>query len=153
VVGFGGAASMVHPSSGYMVGGLLRRAPDLAGAVAIALGRAGGDGGPAPADPAAVAAAAWEGLWPAPLRRKHALYRFGLEKLMRFPEARLRRFFHTFFHLPEPQWYGFLANTLPLPDLLQAMLRLFAAAPADVRAGLLLPEGRELALMARLLRG
>lgn len=29
VVGFGGAASMVHPASGYMVGSLLRRAPPL----------------------------------------------------------------------------------------------------------------------------
>ncbi len=150
VVGFGGAASMVHPSSGYMVGGLLRRAPDLADAIATALGRAG-TGAPG-GDPAAAAAAAWEGLWPAAMRRKHALYRFGLEKLMRFPEDRLRGFFHTFFHLPGEQWYGFLANTLPLPDLLAAMVRLFASAPGDVRAGLLLPQGRELELMGRLLR-
>jgi hypothetical protein len=71
---------------------------------------------------------------------------------MRFPEDRLRRFFHTFFHLPDGQWYGFLANTLPLPELLTAMVRLFATAPGDVRSGLLLPQGRELALMGRLLR-
>jgi lycopene beta-cyclase/lycopene epsilon-cyclase len=157
VVGFGGAASMVHPSSGYMVGGLLRRAPDLAAAIAAALGAAGagtaGGGRAGAPDAAAAAAAAWEGLWPAAMRRKHALYRFGLEKLMRFPEARLRHFFHTFFHLPNEQWYGFLANTLTVPDLLAAMLRLFGAAPFDVRAGLMLPEGRELALMGKLLRG
>ena len=154
VVGFGGAASMVHPSSGYMVGGLLRRAPDLATAIATALGTAGAGGSAgSAAELPAVAAAAWEGLWPAAMRRKHALYRFGLEKLMRFPEDRLRRFFDTFFHLPDEQWYGFLANTLPLPDLLAAMVRLFATAPADVRTGLLLPQGRELALMGRLLRG
>ena len=30
VLAFGGAASMVHPASGYMVGSLLRRGPDLA---------------------------------------------------------------------------------------------------------------------------
>jgi lycopene cyclase-like protein len=153
VVGFGGAASMVHPSSGYMVGALLRRAPDLATAIASTLGRAGsgtaaGDG----PEPAAVAAAAWDGLWPAAMRRKHALYRFGLEKLMRFPEDRLRRFFHTFFHLPKEQWYGFLANTLTVPQLLQAMVQLFATAPGDVRTALVLPQGRELALMGRLLR-
>ncbi|MEB3321458.1 MAG: lycopene cyclase family protein [Synechococcaceae cyanobacterium] len=149
VVGFGGAASMVHPSSGYMVGGLLRRAPDLAAAIAATLGGAG-TGAP-DSDPAAAAVAAWEGLWPAAMRRKHALYRFGLEKLMRFPEARLRHFFHTFFHLPNEQWYGFLANTLTVPELLQAMVRLFATAPGDVRTGLVLPRGRELALMGRLL--
>ena len=89
VLGFGGAASMVHPASGYMVGSLLRRAPAVAQAVAAAL-----------ADPqapsAVVAACGWSALWPRPLRRKHALYQFGLEKLMRFPEAQLRAFFATF---------------------------------------------------------
>ena len=37
VLGFGGAASMVHPASGYMVGSLLRRAPLLAQKLAIFL--------------------------------------------------------------------------------------------------------------------
>jgi lycopene cyclase-like protein len=148
VVGFGGAASMVHPSSGYLVGALLRRAPPLADAIAAGLG--GTSSGAAIAS-GALAGAAWEGLWPADLRRRHALYRFGLEKLMRFEEARLRRFFHAFFHLPNEQWYRFLTNTLPLPELVGAMLRLFASAPNDVRTGLLLPQGRELTLLGKLL--
>ncbi len=155
VVGFGGAASMVHPSSGYMVGGLLRRAPELARAIASALDSSPSSGSGAGDDDgaAAIAAAAWEALWPAPLRRKHALYRFGLEKLMRFSEAELRHFFHTFFHLPSEQWVGFLANTLPVPELLQAMVRLFATAPSGVQRGLIVPRGRELALMGKLLAG
>ena len=37
VVGFGGAASMVHPATGYMVGALLRRSPSLADAIATAV--------------------------------------------------------------------------------------------------------------------
>ena len=37
VLGFGGAASMVHPASGYMIGSLLRRAPLLAEKLAIFL--------------------------------------------------------------------------------------------------------------------
>jgi lycopene cyclase-like protein len=144
VVGFGGAASMVHPASGYMVGALLRRAPDLAEAIAAGL-----------ADPAceapALARHAWQALWPAPLRRKHALYRFGLEKLMRYPEDQLRQFFATFFSLPTEQWYGFLTNTLTLPQLIAAMLRLFASAPWAVRWGLMQQQGRELSLLLRLL--
>ena len=36
VVGFGGAASMVHPASGYMIGSLLRRGPQLAADLAAA---------------------------------------------------------------------------------------------------------------------
>ncbi|KEF41217.1 MAG: lycopene cyclase [Cyanobium sp. CACIAM 14] len=144
VVGFGGAASMVHPASGYLVGGLLRRAPALAAAISTALGAPELDG-------AALAAAAWEGLWPADLRRKHALYRFGLEKLMRFREDQLRHFFRTFFRMPNAQWYGFLTNTLTVPETFRAMLGLFARAPNDVRWGLMAPEGRELALLAKVL--
>jgi lycopene cyclase-like protein len=144
VLGFGGAASMVHPASGYMVGALLRRAPAVAEAVAAAL-----------ADPqassAAVAACGWRALWPRDLRRKHALYQFGLEKLMRFHEAQLRAFFATFFALPDPLWIGFLANTLTLPQLLMAMLQLFVRAPWSVRWGLMGMQGREWRLGLRLL--
>ena len=145
MVGFGGAASLVHPASGYMVGALLRRAPALAEAIAAGLN-----------DPSleapALARRAWQALWPLELRRKHALYRFGLEKLMRYPEDQLRAFFSTFFALPTEQWYGFLTNTLSLPQLIAAMLRLFATAPWSVRWGLMQQQGRELALLLRLLR-
>ena len=145
VLGFGGAASMVHPASGYMVGSLLRRAPAVAAALAALLRR----------DPAAgsarLARAGWQALWPLELRRKHALYQFGLEKLMRFSEPQLRAHFATFFSMPSAQWYGFLANTATVPDLLAAMLRLFATAPWSVKAGLMGMQGRELALGLRLL--
>ncbi len=145
VLGFGGAASMVHPASGYMVGSLLRRAPAVAAAVTELLC----------SDPAASSAqlahAGWQALWPLELRRKHALYQFGLEKLMRFTEPQLRAHFATFFSLPNSQWYGFLANTASLPELLGAMVRLFATAPWSVKGGLMAMQGRELALGLRLL--
>ena len=144
VVGFGGAASMVHPASGYLVGSLLRRAPDLADAIAAALADPGLDG-------AAQARQAWAGLWPLDLRRRHALFRFGLEKLMRYPEDQLRAFFTTFFALPHQEWSGFLTNTLPLPRLVGAMVRLFATAPWSVRWGLIEQRGREPGLLARVL--
>jgi lycopene cyclase-like protein len=145
VLAFGGAAAMVHPASGYLVGALLRRAGGLAKAIAAELKRV------EPTSVAALAAAGWQALWPAELRRKHALYTFGLEKLMRFREDQLRHFFATFFSLPGPIWYGFLTNTLPLPELIWAMLRLFLLAPWDVRWGLMRQRGRELSLAWRLL--
>lgn len=144
VLGFGGAASMVHPASGYLVGGLLRRAPTVAGALATAMADAS-------AGSAALAQAGWQALWSPALRRKHALYQFGLEKLMRFSEAQLRAFFAAFFALPNPLWYGFLANTLTLPQLLGAMVQLFWRAPWQVRWGLMEMRGRELQLGLRLL--
>jgi lycopene cyclase-like protein len=146
VLGFGGAASMVHPASGYMVGSLLRRAPAVATAVAALL-RSDPQAGSAQ-----LARAGWQALWPLEQRRKHALYQFGLEKLMRFSEPQLRGHFATFFSLPGEQWYGFLANTASVPELLAAMVRLFATAPWSVKAGLMGMQGRELALALRLFR-
>ena len=145
VLAFGGAAAMVHPASGYLVGALLRRAGGLARAIAAELTAL------EPTSVATLAAAGWQALWPAEMRRKHALYAFGLEKLMRFREDQLRHFFTTFFSLPSPIWYGFLTNTLPLPELLWAMVRLFLLAPWDVRWGLMRQRGRELSLAWRLL--
>ena len=145
LLAFGGGATLVHPASGYMIGALLRRSPALAQAIADGLADANL---PSPS----LARAAWQALWPLELQRKHALYRFGLEKLMRYPEGQLRQFFATFFSLPKLQWYGFLTNTLTLPDLVGAMLRLFAVAPWGVRLGLMQQQGRELPLMLRLFK-
>jgi len=131
LLAFGGAASMVHPASGYMVGSLLRRGPDLAKALAEAL-----------ANPnlgsAALAQRGWQALWPIELVLRHQLYQFGLGRLMGFNEALLRTHFATFFSLPREEWFGFLTNTLPLPRLMGVMLRLFALSPWELRRGLVL---------------
>ena len=37
ILGYGGAASMVHPASGYLIGNVLRRAPLVAKAVSEAI--------------------------------------------------------------------------------------------------------------------
>ena len=140
VVGFGGAATMVHPASGYMLGSLLRRAPGLAATIAQDLADGHSDG-------ATVSRKAWRSLWSNDLVRRHGLYRFGLEKLMRFPEADLQAFFLTFFRLPQRQWAGFLTNTMPFGELTGAMMHLFANAPWTVRWGLAKPENRELGLL------
>jgi lycopene beta-cyclase len=58
VLAFGGAASMVHPASGYMVGALLRRGPGLAEALAAALNEQPAMGS------AALARVGWQALWP-----------------------------------------------------------------------------------------
>ena len=145
LLAFGGGATLVHPASGYMIGALLRRSPALAQAIADGLADAN-------LSSPSLARAAWKALWPLELQRKHALYRFGLEKLMRYPEGQLRQFFATFFSLPKLQWYGFLTNTLTLPALVGAMLRLFAVAPWSVRLGLMQQQGREFPLMLRLFK-
>jgi lycopene beta-cyclase len=144
VVAFGGAASMVHPASGYSVGAMLRRAPDFADAIAFAVRQ------PNPT-PHAIAQQAWQALWPQARLRKYYLYRFGLEKLMRFDQARLQHFFDTFFALPKAQWSGFLADGLTPVQLVAAMVQLFGQAPNDVRWGLMQFPGSEAALLWKFL--
>ncbi|NMF82449.1 lycopene beta cyclase [Nodosilinea sp. P-1105] len=129
VVGFGGAASMVHPASGYMFGALLRRGPAMAEAIAHSI--------KANSTSTQVAQAAWQALWPQQRLRKHYLYRFGLENLMAFDAPQLNQFFKTFFSLDTPDWSGFLADTMTLPELVRAMLGLFSQAPNPVRWGLM----------------
>ncbi|MEM8808318.1 MAG: lycopene beta cyclase [Cyanobacteria bacterium P01_G01_bin.38] len=145
VVGFGGAASMVHPATGYMVGALLRRAPGVAGAIATALEGSN-------ATPSEVAKAAWQVLWSPEQVRKHYIYQFGLETLIRFDPPQLCRFFDTFFKLPQSQWSGFLANTLSTPELIAAMLNLFGKAPNSVRGGLIKSAGTDSLLLWHALR-
>ncbi len=131
LLAFGGAASMVHPASGYMVGALLRRAPTLATQLAKAI-----DIEP-PLSSSQLAKKGWDVLWTPELVQRHRLYQFGLGRLMTFDEQNLRKFFDTFFKLPREEWSGFLANTLPLHKLLIVMLRLFYISPWKVRQGMI----------------
>jgi lycopene cyclase-like protein len=136
LVAFGAAASMVHPASGYMVGALLRRAPGFADALAQAIADPH-------SSPQQIARVGWQELWSADRLRKYYLYRFGLEKLMRFDERLLKRFFDAFFCLPPSQWSGFLADSLTAPQLVAAMIRFFGLAPNDVRWSLMQFPGQE----------
>ena len=142
VVGFGGAASMVHPATGYMVGALLRRAPALADGIVAALNTP-------KASPETIAKAGWNALWPSDRLRKYYIYLFGLETLMRFDNPQLCRFFNTFFNLPESQWAGFLADTLSSPELVVAMINLFGKAPNSIRGGLMRSVGYDGQLLVR----
>ncbi|MBW7885352.1 MAG: lycopene cyclase family protein [Caldilineaceae bacterium] len=130
LVGFGGAASMVHPASGYLVNAVLRRAPEVARAIAQQF--ATGD----PVPPR-VARAAWQALWPASRLRKRSLYLLGLETLMRFDLRALQGFFTSFFALPQPQWAGYLGDALSTMELIYAMSGLLARAPNHVRRALI----------------
>ena len=130
ILAFGGAASMVHPASGYMVGSLLRRAPMLAKKLKIYL-----------QDPKLssieLAKKGWNILWPYELTQRHKLYQYGLRRLMSFDEQMLRSFFLNFFQLSTKEWSGFLTNTLPLPKLIYVMSKMFIKSPIRIKLGML----------------
>lgn len=129
VVGYGAAAGMVHPATGYQVGAALQRAPRLASAVVSALDAKG-------ANPASVAAAGWAAVWPVDLVRQRALHQFGLATLLRLDADQLRTFFRTFFDLPTSQWRGYLSGADSAQAVAKTMLALFARAPARLRLAL-----------------
>jgi len=146
LVGFGGAAAMVHPASGYQMDSVLQRAPLLARALAAAMNAPG-------ATPTTISRAAWQAVWPRDRLRRHQLYRFGLETLLTFDEAALHAFFITFFSLPGWMWRGYLSNTLSTGQLMRAMLALFARAPRPVRAHLAQSLGSHAGLLGRAFLG
>ncbi len=145
ILSFGGAAGMVHPASGYLVGSLLRRAPIVAKAISKAIQDH-------TKSPEQIAKSGWVALWPKELIRKKALYTFGLEKLMRFKEDQLRNFFIEFFRLPEEQWYKFLTNTSSLKELVESMWNMYKKAPWRVKRGLMGMQGRELKLLWKFIK-
>lgn len=129
VIGFGGAASMVHPPSGYLIGSALTFAPLLAAALRHGLDRG------LPLE--LIARQAWATLWSDARQRQHQLYLTGLEALMSFDAAQIRSFFTAFFALPEELWQGYLSGTLSLPALTNTMWQLFRRAPPALRRALL----------------
>ena len=143
VLGYGGAASMVHPASGYLIGNVLRRAPLVAKAISTAMHDK-------KLSTYNIARKGWESLWPKELIRKKSIYQFGLEKLMRFDEKLLREFFGSFFELPKTQWYGFLTDTLSLREIVYAMCIMFIKAPWSVKKGLMIMHGKELKMLLRI---
>lgn len=145
VIGFGGAASMVHPATGYQVGAALTRAPALAQALAAALANA-------QTSQSALAKAGWGAVWSADLLRKQQLYLFGLQNVLGFDLAQTQQFFSTFFRLPPERWHGYLSNTLSTGQLMATMLRLFLAAPGPVRRRLAASVGGQVGLLRRVVR-
>ncbi len=130
ILAFGGAASMVHPASGYMVGSLLRRAPKLAKKLKVFLNNP-------ELSSIELAQRGWDVLWPFELVQRHKLYLYGLNRLMSFDEAMLRSFFINFFRLSTNEWSGFLTNTLPLPKLIFVMSKMFVKSPLKIKLGML----------------
>ncbi|MGM0578052.1 MAG: lycopene cyclase family protein [Myxococcota bacterium] len=117
-VGFGGAASMVHPATGYMITRAATAAPALARTLARELGRG--------ARPRDVSRAAWRTLWPPGARRRHAFYRLGAEVVLGLDAAGTRDFFDAFFSLSEGDQAGYLGPEPDTAALARAMLRMHA---------------------------
>lgn len=122
VVGIGGTAGMVHPSTGYMVARTLAAAPVVANAIVRSLGserRLSGN---------ELSAEVWKDLWPIERRRQREFFCFGMDILLKLDLEATRRFFDAFFDLEPRYWHGFLSSRLFLRELIVFGLALFAHA-------------------------
>lgn len=109
IIPVGGAAAMVHPSTGYHLCRCMMGASDIAKIVIDRLSRS---------DPNLdeAAAAAYHAIWsPGNIRQRNFAV-FGGEFLMKQNVVGLRGFFDGFFRLPLEQWGGFLAGWPGLPN-------------------------------------
>ncbi|MCB9730104.1 MAG: lycopene cyclase family protein [Deltaproteobacteria bacterium] len=118
VVGIGGAASLVHPATGYMLTHTMKVAQRLAAALA--------EGIRADRSPARLASAGWDAVWPAGERRLHAFYALGRDLLMGLDAEGTRDFFEAFFSLPEAAARAYLSRELAPARTALAMTRLYA---------------------------
>ena len=122
-LGFGAAAPLIHPATGFSVAASFRLAPDVAAALAVHL----------PADPEAALAAARSVVWPRSARAIHRFRLIGLEALLRMPPGDVPRFFETFFSLPAVHRWTYLTARDDVRGTAVAMSRLFRIADGPLR--------------------
>lgn len=140
---FGGAASMVHPATGYMVGRVLRAAPELAEAVASELASDDGDGRPRRA-----VQRGWSAVWPRTRRRARELLMFGQEALLEMNARQTADFFDAFFELEPEDWSDYMSGRISAGRTARIMWNVFESIGFDLRGTLartaFSPGGRHL---------
>jgi lycopene cyclase-like protein len=122
---FGGAATYVHPATGYMLTVALNRLPRVAETLAEVTRER------QPIEQAC--ARAWRAIWTPGERRAWQLYTFGMQVLLELDHAGIEEFFAEFFDLPPERWRGFLSATAPTSTLMATMLRYFARTAPAIR--------------------
>jgi lycopene beta-cyclase len=129
VLGFGAAAPLVHPASGFSVATSLRLAPAVADAVAAGLA----------SGPDRALAAARAVVWPRGARAVHRFRRIGLEALLRMPPAEVPAFFEAFLGLPEHHRWCYLVGRADVRGTAAGMRALWARAGWRMRGRLIAP--------------
>ena len=139
---FGGAASMVHPATGYLLTNVLRRRERVADAIAAELEAWVGPGGPS--------RRVWQAIWTTSEVQAWRLYDFGLGILCALDREGIDTFFSEFFELDDRHWRSFVSADVPSARLMATMLRYYASVPRSIRARLSAAlVGREGLRMAR----
>ena len=122
-LGFGAAAPLIHPATGFSLAASLRLAPQVAAALAEHL----------PGDPAQALDAAQKTVWPRNARIVHRVRRIGLESMLRMPPADVPGFFEQFFALPDSHRWTYLTARDDVTGIVAAMNCLFRTSGGGLR--------------------
>ena len=123
VLGFGAAAPLIHPATGFSLAASLRLAPTVAAAIATHL----------PHGPNRALAAAQDTVWSRDARVIHRFRRIGLEALLRMPPTDVPTFFEQFFALPENHRWTYLTARDDVRGTAAAMNCLFRTSGGRLR--------------------
>ncbi|MGE2738030.1 lycopene cyclase family protein [Mycolicibacterium vaccae] len=129
VLGFGAAAPLVHPATGFSLAASLALAPQVAAAITAHL----------PDGPDSALAAAQAVVWPRSAQVIHRLRRIGLEALLRMPPDEVPGFFERFFTLPDAHRWTYLTSRDDVRGMAAAMGCLFRVSDGRLRRRLVLP--------------
>ncbi len=126
-VGFGAAASMIHPATGYMVSHIAARARVVADVLARNIDHTA---------PAGLCALAWQTIWSQDDVRTHSFYSMGADTLLGFDAPELRDFYAAFFSLPPARWRRYLTRELDPGQLASTMWTIYTRCSPKIRAEL-----------------
>lgn len=130
VVAFGGAASFVHPATGYMIARALTLSNTVADGISFALNNIDLN-----AD--LLSRQIWRKTWSEQMLRQRDFLVYGMNFLTKVDVHAMREFFDAFFKLPQYQWAGYLSFRLEEPvERLWFALAMFFHASLPMKAAL-----------------
>ena len=115
-LGFGAAAGLVHPATGYQLSYSMSLAPVVAQAIAMGLEEGSVE---------EAVRLAWLQIWPKEQRRCWDMYQFGMELLCSLSTAQTHDFFRAFFSIPADSWRRFLCAKATPTEVSKAMAQVF----------------------------
>ena len=127
-LGFGSAAGLVHPATGYQLVYSLSLAPLVAQALRVGLEEG---------TPKEAVHLAWQQMWSKDQRRCWDMFQFGMDLLCSLSLEETQEFFSAFFSIPASQWKAFLSGQLHPFDVSRAMASVFLQASNTTRINLL----------------
>ena len=127
-LGFGAAAGLVHPATGYQLAHSIALSDVVAQALCVGLKEGNVE---------EAVRLAWLQIWPKEKRRCWDMYQFGMEVLCSMTTVQTQEFFHTFFSIPNQSWKTFLSGRGTPADVSKAMAQVFVQAPFSLQKRLI----------------